>query len=235
MDDAIKRFFVRRMGVPNSVAQRAQLDTIRAADQARNSKIKAEFVVTFADVETRDAIKSYANGLASSKGEAGLRLDVPPCLKGSFKVLNEHGIAMVNIYGKGVKRSIKFDDRVEDLMMDIKLPTSETWHNLTIGQAREAKRARDALDMQNIRQSAISNGQVNVIDKEKARALMLAISPGKEGNNTNKPGVVHINSVEDWRQIEGDDDDQDSFEDSVEEILREKNAGSSGSSRTKRT
>ena len=81
MDDAIKRFFVWRMGVPNTVAQRAQLDTVRAADQARNSKIKAEFVVTFADVETRDAIKSYANGLASSKGEAGLRLDVPPCLK----------------------------------------------------------------------------------------------------------------------------------------------------------
>ena len=77
---------------------------------ARGSKITAELVVTFADVEGRDIIKSYANGLAESKGEAGLRLDIPPCLKGSFKILNDHGLAMVRIYGREVKRNIKFDD-----------------------------------------------------------------------------------------------------------------------------
>ena len=36
-------------------------------------------------------------------------------------------------------------------MMDIKLPTSSTWHNISIEQAREAKRARDMIDIQNIR------------------------------------------------------------------------------------
>ena len=62
---------------------------------------------------------------------------------------------MVHIYGKEVKRNIRFDDRNEDLVMDIKLPTSSTWHNITIDQAREARKARDAIDIRNIRQTAL--------------------------------------------------------------------------------
>ena len=234
-EDAIRRFFVDMMAVPPSVANAAVIDTIRPADQARNSKIRAEIIVTFADVETRDALKSYASGLASAKGAAGLRLDVPPCLKGSFKILNDHGMAMMNIYGKDVKRNIKFDDRNQDLMMDLKLPTSSQWHNISIEQAREAKRVRDAVDMQNIRQAAVSRGGVGAMDRDKARALMLSISPEKEktGNFTSNTGVVHINSEQDWMNFEstsGADKDEDSFE-SIQEILRGSNARSQNTRR----
>ena len=220
LDDLVKRFFIDKMGVPEEVAFEARLDTVRPADQARNSRIKQEYIVTFADVDTRDAIKSYANGLAAFRGDAGLRLDVPPCLKGSFKVLNEHGISMVNMYGREVKRNIRFDDRNEDLMMDLKLPTSATWHNITIEQAREAKKARDAMDIQNIRQAALVHKNNGGIGREQARALMLAISPGKEGGTLPGAKVVHINNTEDWRQFEDSNDDQDSLNKSVEEILR---------------
>ena len=217
------------MGVPQSVANAVELDLVKPADQARNSKITSEYLIVFGDAEGRDIIKSYASGLARAKGQAGLRLDIPPCLKGSHKILNDHGMAMVNIYGKEVKRNIRFDDTNEDLMMDLKLPTSSTWYNITIEQAREARRAREQLDMQNIRQIAMSNTPSTLaISKEKARALMLAISPDKNnasevGNFKSTTGVVHINNTQDWRNFEADQSQteaDDTMDRSVEEILR---------------
>lgn len=242
-DEAVRRFFTEQMGVPMRIAMQATLDTVRPADQARGSKITSEYIITFADVESRDTIKSYASGLAAAKGQAGLRLDIPPCLKGSFRILNEHGIAMIKIYGREVKRSIRFDDRNDDLMMDIKLPTSTTWHNITIEQAREARKARDAIDMRNIRQTALRPDTLPVnpsMDREKARALMLAISPSREGQSTNfqsRSGVVHINSEQDWSNFEsrgGDEDDGNSTDRSVEELLggRTRGASRQGSNNT---
>ena len=119
-----------------------------------------------------------------------------------------------------MKRNIKFDDRNDDLMMDIKLPTSATWHNITIEQAREARKTRDAIDMQNIRQTALGGATAGAsdMDREKARALMLSISPGRNGNFLSTSGVVHINSTEDWRNFEADDDN--ASDKSLEELLR---------------
>ena len=226
---AVRKFFIKEMSVPQQMAMNVALDAIHPADQARNSKITMEYVVIFGDVEARDAIKSYASGLAASKGMAGLRLDIPPCLKGSFKILNEHGIAMVCIYGHEVKRNIKFDDRNTDLMMDIKLPTSSTWHNISIEQATEAKKARDKIDIQNIRHAALGGPSgTNGLDQDKARALMLAFSPDRQSasassNFKSTSGVVHINTTQDWRNFESEEveagGESDSTDKSIEEIL----------------
>ena len=236
VDDAVRLFFTKYMGVPMDAAVEAEFESVKTAELMKNSKIKDELLVTFVNVECRDAIKTYASGLASSKGEAGLRLDIPPCLKGSFKILNEHGLAMIRIYGKEVKRNIHFDDRNDDFMMDLKLPTSTTWHNISIEQAREAKKARDSIDMQNIRQAALSGGQSG-LPKEKARALMLAISPERQsGSNFTSPtGVVHINDASDWRTFEGGRQSRDtscSSQQSVEEVLRGGSSRRTGSQRT---
>ena len=131
---------------------------------------------------------------------------------------------MVKIYGKEVKRNIKFDDRCEDLMMDLKLPTSDTWHNITIAQAREAKKIRDQLDLQNLRQNALT-GSATGPDREKARALMLSISPTSNRTNTSggissAAGVVHINSHHDWSNLEGSRSNHNDTDNSIEEILR---------------
>ena len=238
-EQAVRKFFNRAMAVPVQVASSVLIDNIRPADQARNSKITKEYVVAFADVEARDAIKSYASGLAAMKGEAGLRLDIPPCLKGSFKILNEHGLSMVRIYGKEVKRNIRFDDRNSDLMMDIKLPTSSTWHNITIEQAREARKARDLLDIKNIRQAALGSSaatNASAVDRDKARALMLSFSP--QGRSNDPPsnfqsttGVVHINSSQDWRNFESETAQDESMDRSIEEILGARSTRGGGARR----
>ena len=104
--------------------------------------------------------------------------------------------------------------------------TSSTWHNITIDQAREARRARDEIDMRNIKQIALRPGSLpstSGLDKDKARALMLAISPSRDNQSSNfqsNSGVVHINSQRDWANFEAEgDDDGNSTDKSIEEIL----------------
>ena len=72
-----------------------------------------------------------------------MRLELTDSLKGSYRILEEHGLAVRELYGKDTKRNIKFDDHNRDLMVDIKLPGSVKWHNVTIDQARSAKRMRE--------------------------------------------------------------------------------------------
>ena len=109
-------------------------------------------IVTFIETETRDALKSYASGLTSCQGAAGLRLELTDNLRGSCRVLEEHGYAVKDLYGKETKRNIKFDDRNRDLMMDIKLAGSTKWHNITIEQAHRAKKIREDLEMTKLSQ-----------------------------------------------------------------------------------
>ena len=151
------------------------IDTIReAVQQPSKSKIKNEYIVTFAERESRDTIKSYARNLARAKGEAGLRLDVPEHLKGTHKVLEEHAYSLINLHGKEVKRNIRFDERTENLMMDIKMPQSSRWHNLTARQAIEARKIKEEKDIQAIRLAAANRPT----DKERTKALSLDASPG---------------------------------------------------------
>ena len=90
---AIKRFFQTNMRVPASLTSTLNLDTIRrAVEQPARSKIKNEIIVTFAEREERDTVKSYARELAHMGGMAGLRLEIPEHLKGHHKVLEEHAM-----------------------------------------------------------------------------------------------------------------------------------------------
>ena len=129
--------------------------------------------MTFAEREERDTIKSYARGLATAKGAAGLRLDIPDHLKGSHKILEEHAYAMIDMYGKEVRRNIKFDDRNENLMMDIKLPNSARWHNISMRQAIEARKVKEERDIISIKAA----GADKPMDKERTKACLLYTSP----------------------------------------------------------
>ena len=184
LEMAVRRFFAIKMGVPPAMARDVNIDTLRHISQPKKSRVQNEILVTFAEQEERDNIHSYANGLAKSGGAAGLRIDVPPMLKQSFRLLDEHGMTMVNIYGKGVKRSIKFDDRNRDLMMDIKLPTSDVWHNITVEQAKEARKVRVESDLRSLRAIGAKTIQPS-IGEERAKALMLNYSPSSSKGDAN--------------------------------------------------
>ena len=133
---------------------------------------------------------------------AGLRLEVPDALRGSYRILQEHGYAIKELYGKETKRNVKFDDRASDLMMDIRLPGSQTWHNITIEQARRAKKMRDEMEIGKLTQGKTIAGPA--IDRERAKVLMLTYSPHKNtGANTLATGANLIDIEDGFSTSEG--------------------------------
>ena len=174
----IRRFFILNMKVPAALAKDVEIESIKKAiNNHPRSKIHDEYIVTFTEREGRDAVKAYANGLATCAGAAGLRLELPDSLKGSYRVLEEHGYAIKQLYGKETKRNVKFDDRTLDLMMDIKLPGSTTWHDITTEQARRAKKHKDEMEIGKLAQGKTIAGPA--LDRERAKVLMLTYSPHK--------------------------------------------------------
>ena len=174
----VRRFLIIDMKVPATLAKDVGIESVKKAVQGQaRSKIHDEMIVTFELIEGRDAVKSYANGFAGNEGRAGLRLEIPEHLKGSLRILEEHALAIRNLYGRDTKRNVNFDDRNMDLMVDIKLPSSQKWHNVTIEQAKKAKQMREEKEI-----AQLSNGKPVLggdEDKERAKVLMLVYTPQK--------------------------------------------------------
>ena len=222
-EDAVRRFFKELMGVPKQMAREVELERIKLAPHNHpRSKIHSEYIVTFTNIEARDVVKSYARGLADSAGKAGLRLELTDALRGSYKILDEHGRATRELYGEGTKRNVCFDDRNGDLMMDLKLPSSSVWHNITIDQARKTKETRDKLELQSMRKGS---GVTGAQQRERAKALMLVYSP-EPSRPKAIPGGANLIDIEDSFGAEegaapdGEGDEEDRDEDSDESMNR---------------
>ena len=69
-----------------------------------------------------------------------MRLALPDHLIQTFKLLENEGFRIVR-RRPGTKRSIKFDDRTQSLVLDVKLP-SAAWVRLTPDQIQRASRSR---------------------------------------------------------------------------------------------
>ena len=93
-------------------------------------------------VTKRDIVQSYAVNLSKHRDKAGIKLEIPAHLVSSFRLLDQHAGALRARYPTGLKRSIKFDDAAMDLAMDVKIPTNNNWHRLTIEQVRKANLSR---------------------------------------------------------------------------------------------
>ena len=190
-DIAVRKYFVNALKTPAALAKDVPLDVDRPATLApARSKIKDEYIVIFADSEGRDAVYSYASGLAPAPDNHGIRPLIPEHLKGSQRILQEYAFAARQSYGK-VKWNIKFDDRNSDLMLDIKFPSALTWHNITIAQATEAKRIREEKEIEALRLTSQTSRNTKT-GSEKTNALLL----NKEitGSNNAPMGGQHETS-----------------------------------------
>ena len=99
-----------------------------------------EVVVTFFCHRKRDVLMSGVSNLASridrsGKPTAGVRLEIPPELDGTFKLLARFGTKMRARHGEGTRRHIKFDDDTASLYTNIKLPGDESWSKVTADMA----------------------------------------------------------------------------------------------------
>ena len=124
-----------------------------------------EILVTFEDAAERDFYFSKARNLSQfhdDKGQAtaGLRMDIPPFLLPTFKLLNDHGFHIKNTHGSETRRYVKYDDANMSLYLEVKIPEGRNWIKIRPDEARLFCEERDRLDYQTIRRGLL-RGQTN--------------------------------------------------------------------------
>ena len=141
------RFIRVRLLVEQAICQDDQIERVRRTRQPRRAKgrVNNEVLITFTDKFARDGVAAGARNLADYKDEsgeptAGLRVNYPDHLGSDFRALEWYGAEMRRIHGEGTRRSIKFDDELEALCIDIKVPFEEEWHRINPDTAKEFKR-----------------------------------------------------------------------------------------------
>ena len=142
-------FLKQKLMIPSHDICREDVVDVRRMRMSRGSKDRAEVLVVFKDVETRDRITSYARNLSTwiditGKPTAVLRLDVPTFLGGAHRTLTQYGHAIWLKYNKSkeLKRNVRFDDSELTFCMGLKLPKNEDWITVTYEQALADRRAR---------------------------------------------------------------------------------------------
>ena len=115
------------------------LDGIIRVRNAPSNRIYLKICVTFQTTEERDFFSSKARNLAAyrdedGKPEAGIRMDIPPFLLSTFKLLNDHGYDIRDVHGKETKCYVKFDEEKLSLILEVRLPhtTTVSYTHLTL-------------------------------------------------------------------------------------------------------
>ena len=114
----------------------------RVNEKVQPDRIKDEVVVNFFDKRKRDIVFSNAPGLASAidaegRPTAGLRLEIPPEIDDTFRLLSRFGTRLRARHGDGTKRHIRFDEFAGSLYVNVKLPEDVTWTRVTPEMARQ--------------------------------------------------------------------------------------------------
>ena len=104
-------------------------------------------------------LASYVD--SNNKPLAGIRMDIPMYLTGTFKLLSTYGYKLKQIHGEGTRRYIKYNETNLSLYLDVKTPDSDEWLKITLNQAKELQEVRDQTHMRRLFQSldrGISSG-----------------------------------------------------------------------------
>ena len=136
LHEAVSDFFVQHMSVPHDVLAGLEYTCQRKRDFPE-SKIKSEVLVVFATPEERDQVKKFAKNFI---GESGLRLEIPPHLRGNFRVLSDLAF-LLKKKNPRLRRNIKFDEARGDLALDFSVDGT-TWKTVLPEDARASVATR---------------------------------------------------------------------------------------------
>ena len=122
--------------VPADEMRDERITDIRRLRSPGASRIKDEVLVVFCDLENRDLVTSYARNLANhvdkdGSPSAGLRMDIPVQLMGTFRLLENHGKALRDRYGPEFRRHIRYDDQNRSLFLNIRIPGESSWTRIS--------------------------------------------------------------------------------------------------------
>ena len=141
LKEEVKIFLRRYLELDlGTMGEEAGVVRVRRVCEPR-SKIKDEVIAEFTSPALRDTIKGCGYKLEGK--EAGIRMEVPNCLRSDFHVLQNLSYKLKQS-NSDMKRSLKFDDGSLGLILDIKLSGQE-WQRIRPEQARSAGRTDPSL------------------------------------------------------------------------------------------
>ena len=134
---------------------------------------RSEVLATFDCCEDRDFIKSMGINLAGQSG-LGMSLHVPGHLLDNFYALNSIGYS-IKKNQEGVKRSIKFDDSVQDIYLDIYI--GGQWKRILPAQARSAIKSAPAAAGNASSTGISANDLVSLVQGEAVPGITAVVVP----------------------------------------------------------
>ena len=138
----LETFLVEALNMTKGEVDDLDIEEVTRTRLRHNTKIHLEILVRFSSIEARDSVAMCGGQLAEYIDEnrrplAGIRIDIPIFLTGTFKLLTNYGYKLRKLHGEGTKRYIKFDEANLSLYLDVKLPDCEEWFQITPTQAKE--------------------------------------------------------------------------------------------------
>ena len=141
--EGVGDFLQDRLLLTSTQVTQESIEDIKKVDDAGTAGlVRDEVIVTLFSQEARDAILMSAKNLAGEVGPSGLplagvRLEIPPELDDTFRLLNRFGARLRARHGEGMKRHISFDDFNASLFSIVKLPGDTKWTRVTPHMARQ--------------------------------------------------------------------------------------------------
>ena len=133
LEDATAVFLNNKLKISDDRIRAFGKITVRTS-LGKAARDRAEVLATFECREDRDYIKSMGTHLAGQDA-VGMSIHVPGHLLDNFYALNSIGFN-IKKNQDGVKRSIKFDDAIQDIYLDIFI--GGQWKKILPGQAKSA-------------------------------------------------------------------------------------------------
>ena len=150
-------FIHSALGIPTSEICQEDIQEVVPAPAPRFAagNLNNEIIVTFHCPRKRDMVMSKVGVLASfidaqGKPTAGVRLEVPPQLQDTFRLLSRFGARLRARHGEGTRRHIRFDDDECSLIANIKLPGDSSWSRVTVAMAKKDLEESTRLESQSI-------------------------------------------------------------------------------------
>ena len=137
-------FIHSALGIPDSDICQEDIEMVTPAPSPRlpSGNLNNEAIVTFFCPRKRDSVMAKVGALSTfvdgqGKPTAGVRLEIPPQLQDTFRLLSRFGARLRARHGEGTKRHIRFDDMEGTLIASVKLPGDANWSRVTPDMARK--------------------------------------------------------------------------------------------------
>lgn len=129
----------------------AAIDCIKRVDIPSGPGVRDEALIRFKDATIRDMVIGSASKLSAfigsdGKATAGMRMEVPPRLQQTFRVLFKYGQNLRARHGPGTRRHVKFCDLDRTLYLNVKLPQDDNWSKVSIEVAMRGMKAKRSID-----------------------------------------------------------------------------------------